>query len=68
MRDNLISEIQMVLDFVEQEKSLENVQFTLTKRSSIECREEYDKNFDGWGSQGEYAGYIEDPEPGHWPV
>ena len=58
----------MVLEFIEQEKSLENVVFTLVKKSSVECRQEYDNHFDAWGSAGDYKGYIEDPEPGHWPV
>ena len=40
----------MVLDAVEQCKTFENVEFTLIKKTSVECREEYDKNFDGWGS------------------
>ena len=58
----------MVLDAAEQEKSFENVSFALVKKTSVECRQEYDNHFEAWGSEGEYKGYIEDPEPGKYQV
>ena len=34
----------------------------LVKKTSLECRREYDQCFEDWNSYGDYKGRIEDPE------